>query len=77
MSKTFLVNDIDHPPLRNWIKRKCQPVSHKVKDGYLFAVYETITVIEALKASIKQHKNTSAAKYIPAWESYIREIKGL
>jgi hypothetical protein len=75
MTKTFLINDIQDQPLKRWIKRKCIPTAHKLKRGCLMAEYEAEHVIEALKTQIKHGKNTSAAKYIQDWESYLIKLK--
>jgi hypothetical protein len=73
--KTFLIHDITNAPLKNWIKRKCSPIAHRLKNGASCAVYDTEAVIQRIHDTIKQHKHGNSAKYIPTWENYVKQIK--
>jgi hypothetical protein len=73
--KTFLLNDVRNQSLKNWIKRKCTPISHKCISGALYAVHDAEAVIQRIHDNIEQHRHGNNAKLIPIWENYVKQIK--
>lgn len=62
--------------LRHYIRRHVAPIDSKV-NRFLYNVYETEDVKNALEWNIKKHTRTpsSSTKFIPKWKQYIKAIK--
>jgi len=73
----FTSKDITHiDGLQKYIRRHVSPVDSTI-DRFLFNVYDTEHVINALEWNINKHtkRPSSSSKFIPKWKRHIKALR--